>query len=99
MVYLKYLEREVHPATYAVSLLLSKEDVLVLAIGLGLLYVGPLGNVGPGGDIAVVKQTAHGLLEPDFDQFHGLRGYVYPYPLPAQPVGGNAGSGASTEGV
>ena len=43
--------------TVAQSFLLSKEDVLVLAVGDRDLYVRSAGNVGTGGDVAMVEQA------------------------------------------
>ena len=92
-------EGEHHPTAVAQALLLPVEDVLVLPVGDGSLDVRPSRNVRTGGDIAVMKQAAHGLLEPHVDQFHGLRGYVYANPLAAESVSSDTGSGTSTEWV
>ena len=92
-------EQELRPAAVAEALLLAEEDVLVLAVGNGRLDVRAARDVGAGGDVAVMKQTAHGLLEARVDQLDGFRGDVYADPLAAQLVGGDAGGGAATEGV
>ena len=63
------------------------------------VYVRAARDVGAGGDVAVVEQAAHGLLEAHFDQLDGLGGYVDTDPLAAQIVGGDAGGGAAAEGV
>ena len=92
-------ERELRPAAVAEALLLAEQDVLVLAVGNEGVYVRAPGNVRAGGDVAVVEQAAHGLLEAHVDQLDGFRGYVDAYPLAAQLVGGDAGGGAAAEGV
>ena len=56
-------EQELRPAAVAEALLLAEEDVLVLAVGNGRFDVRAARDVGAGGDVAVMKQTAHGLLE------------------------------------
>ena len=96
---LEQLEREVALAAVAEALLLSEQDVLVLAVGNGRLDVGAARDVIAGGDVAVVEQAAHGLLETHVDQLDGLGGDVDADPLAAQPVGGDAGGGAAAEGV
>ena len=92
-------ERELRPAAVAEALLLAEQDVLVLAVGNGSLDVRAPGDVGTGGEVAVVEQAAHGLLEAHVDQLDGFRGYVDADPLAAQLVGGDAGGGAAAEGV
>ena len=77
MVNLVELEGEVSPAAVAQPLLLPEEDVLVLAVGYGSIDVRAPGNVGAGGDVAVMKEAAHGLLQAHVDQLHGLGRYVY----------------------
>ena len=71
-------ERELRPAA---ALLLAEQDVLVLAVGNGRLDVRAVRDVGAGSDVAVMKQTAHGLLEAHVDQLDGFRGNVYADPL------------------
>ena len=99
VVNLVQLEWEVSPAPGAQPFLLTEQDVLVLAVGNGSLDVCASGDVGAGGDVAVVEQAAHGLLEAHVDQLDGFRGYVDADPLAAQLVGGDAGGGAAAEGV
>ena len=97
-------ERELRPAAGAEALLLAEQDVLVLAVGNGRVGNGSLdvrapGDVGTGGEVAVVEQAAHGLLETHVDQLDGFRGYVDTDPLAAQLVGGDAGGGTPAEWV
>ena len=92
-------ERKLRPAAVAHPFLLAEQDVLVLAVGNGRLDVGAARDVRAGGDVAVVKQAAHGLLEPHVDQLDGFRGYVDADPLAPQLVGGDTGRGAAAEGV
>ena len=70
---LKQLEREIAPAAVARPLLLAEQDVLVLTVGNGHLDVGPVRDIRAGGNVTVVEQAVHGLLEAHFDQFDGLR--------------------------
>ena len=70
---LKQLEREIAPAAVARPLLLAEQDVLVLAVGNGSLDVGPVRDIRAGGNVTVVEQAVHGLLEAHVDQFDGLR--------------------------
>ena len=92
-------ERELRPAAVADALLLAEQDVLVLAVGNGRLDVRAARDVCAGGDVAVVEQATHGLLEAHVDQLDGLRGDVDADPFAAQLVGGDAGGGAAAEGV
>ena len=55
MVNLEYLEGEVHLATGAYPFLLAVEDVLVLPVMPGNVYVCPLGIVGPYSDLSVME--------------------------------------------
>ena len=92
-------ERELRPAAVAEALLLSEQDVFVLAVGNGRLDVRAARDVGAGGDVAVVEQAAHGLLKAHVDQLDSFRGYVDADSLAAQLVGGDAGGGAAAEGI
>jgi hypothetical protein len=56
------LEGEVFAATVAQPLLLPVEDVLVLPVWYGRVYVSPAGYIRPGRDIAVAEEATHGLL-------------------------------------
>ena len=73
MVHFEYLEREVHPATSAPALLLPKQDMLILPVVDGRIYISTPGYVCPGRDKAVVKQATHRPLQPHVDQFRGFR--------------------------
>ena len=66
MVHLQVSEFEGGSASSAMALLLAKENVLVLTVRPWCV------DVGAGGDQTVVKQAAHGLLEPYIDQLHGF---------------------------
>ena len=93
MVNLEYAERQLRPATVADAFLLAEGDVLVLAIGdRGV-------DVGAGGDVTIVEQAAHVLLQAHVDQLDGLGGVVDANPLAAQSVGGDACDGAAAERV
>ena len=92
-------EREVSPAPSAQPFLLAEQDVLVLPVRDGGVNVGPARDVGSSGNVTVVEQAAHGLLEAHVDQLDGFRGYVDADPLAAQLVGGDACRGAAAEGV
>ena len=70
MVYLKYLEGEVHTATCTTALLLPKEDVFVLTVVYGSVNIRAPGDVGAGSDIAMMKEASHCLLEPHIHQFN-----------------------------
>ena len=99
VVNLEQLEREIAFAAVAQPLLLAEQDMLVLAVGNGRLDGSTPRDVRAGGDVAVMEQAAHGLLEAHVDQFDGFRGNVYAEPLAAKLVGGDAGGGAAAEGV
>ena len=66
VVNLEKLEREVAIAAVAEALLPAEQDVLVLAVGNGRLDVGASWDVSASGDVAVVEQASHGLLEVAF---------------------------------
>ena len=92
-------EGELAAAAVAAAFLLAEEDVFVLAVGDGRVDVGATGNVGAGGDQAVVEELAHGLLQAHVDQFDGFGRDVDANPAAAQVFGGHAGGGAAAEGV
>ena len=72
VVHLQDAERELAAVAVASSLLLTKPDVLILSVWHRRVDVGPLGDVGAGGNQSVVEQVAHGLLQADVDQLNGL---------------------------
>jgi hypothetical protein len=59
MVNLEYAERELTFTTVADTLLPAEEDVLVLSIVPGRLYVRAPGNILSGRAAAIMKQTTH----------------------------------------
>ena len=67
VVYLEYLEWEVHPATSAPALLLAKQDMLILPVVDGCIYVSAPGYVCPGRYKAVVEEATHRPLQPHVD--------------------------------
>ena len=76
---------EVDTASGAVPLLLAVEGVLMGGVVGEWPHVRALGNVGAGGDVAVMKEAAHCLLEPHVHKLHRLLGQVYAHPLAVEP--------------
>ena len=73
VVYLEYLEWEVHPATRTTALLLPKEDMLILPVVDRGIYVSAPGYVCSGRYKAVVEEGPHRPLQPHVDQFRCFR--------------------------
>ena len=61
VVNLKHLEREIHLATAAFARLLPVEDVLVLSVVLGSVYVRSARYVRSVGHQPIVKQATHSV--------------------------------------
>ena len=88
VVHLQNLEREFAPTPVALALLLTEQDMLVLAVWNWRVDVGAPGDVGAARNQTVVEQVAHGLLQAHIDQLDGLGRGVNTYPWPAE-VGGS----------
>lgn len=70
MIHREIAEREVDPASAAVSFLLAIENVTMRSVRRWLALVGTAGNVGSSDDLA---EDAVLILEPPINECHGQR--------------------------
>ena len=99
VIHLEQLEGEFHLAAAATPFLLAEEDVAVLAVGAGLADVGAPGDVVAGGHQAAVEEITHEIPQADVDQLGRFDREVDAEPLAAELLGGDAGRGATAEGI